>query len=769
MSKYKDGVRQNGRVLFVEPNDVFETMNGVPMTPDYSDLCISFDLVVEVVHRFKDTSSNGIDNSGKYTLTWVDKKSLDPNNKNLRNWVSFLHGKDNHLTTFYTDTNYQDVREQTEIEGLGVESVSVSFESYYTPTVTIKFVDQRGSSLFAREEAAHSSERSTVSIDNVFGAFFTAPYPKFRLQIKGFFGKPVTYQLTCSSFKGNLNSETGNFEATVTFIAYSYSLLTDIPFQYIVAAPYCKYEGANYWSTQVTSNPNWRTMESDKNPMPKIYEFVERINNCFKDISLINDNSNESIQGANEPVKTNLGEIISTIMDLFVNEDNIKAYIKDKRTNVKSINNFTGDMASLTPSDIINGNSQQVVWVSNSEKIEFEDSFKDKWKQLVNLIKKYNEVTSKASNDSSNLSYPYNITTDSEVNSKSFVRSIELKETFVKNDDKNGMMIIDNGKSVPLNKDGLKGLSFNDGATLMDSNVEQLSVFFKSDNASASYQDYKYVYVFNIGNTYKQVNDKRSEIDRNAANAMITMERDYLRLAKEKLGMAPYIGNIFKMIMCHIETLVHIMYKCYDNIYAQSIIGGRAPDKLGISLENTDIDDKDKRDKEVVPAWPLVSASDKISTIFSQEGNETIGWVGDLKSQLPWEEYKVVKSMYLACRRIGEGKLITEGPVDITYVPISPNDLNEIDNVFKFSNERNADNIAGALGVRMAQLFGVFDPNVTVTEAETFGVMDAYNLYLTIPTVEQVTRILSEITRKELSELTVNVENEPSKTTKEMH
>lgn len=765
MSKYIDGVRKNGRVLFVEPNDVFEMMNGVPMTPDYSDLCISFDLVVEVVHRFKDTSSNGIDSSGKYTLTWVDKKSLDPNNKNLRNWVSFLQGNDNHLTTFYTDTNYQDIREQTEIEGLGVDSVTVSFESYYTPTVTIKFVDQRGSALFAREEAAHSSERSTVSIDNVFGAFFTAPYPKFRLQIKGFFGKPVTYQLTCSSFKGNLNSETGNFEATVTFIAYSYSLLTDIPFQYIVAAPYCKYEGVNYWNSQVSSNPSWRTMESDKKPMPKLYEFVERINNCFKDVSLLNTESKSNIQGASDTIKTNLGEINNTIIKLFVNEDNIKPYLNDNKVNVKTINNFTGDMASLVPGDMQKGLDQQIVWISDSENIEFKDTFKDCWKTLINLIDTYNKASEKVSSNTSAIPFPYNITTAEEANSK-VPKSIKLKETFVRTDDKSGMMIKNDNGTVQLNKDGIKRLRFNDNIELTDSNAAQLEQFFRTDNASASYQNYRYVYVFNIGNTYKLVSDKLSEIDRNAANAMITLEKDYQRLAKEKLGMTPYIGNIFKMIMCHIETLVHIMYKCYDNIYAQSIIKERTPDKLGINMENTDVDDRDKKG-DVVPAWPLVSATDKISTIFSQEGNETIGWVGDLKSQLPWEEYKVVKAMYLACRRINSGKTMTEGPVDISYVPISPNDLNDIENVFTFSNEINADNIAWALGIRIAQLFGVFDPTVTASEAETFGVMDAYNLYLSMPTVEQITKILSEIVKTEVVEQTQNTEKEDKKETKD--
>ena len=50
-------------------------------------------------------------------------------------------------------------KKKTEIEGLGVESVQISYESWYTPTVTIKFVDLRGSALFGREEAIHVDEK----------------------------------------------------------------------------------------------------------------------------------------------------------------------------------------------------------------------------------------------------------------------------------------------------------------------------------------------------------------------------------------------------------------------------------------------------------------------------------------------------------------------------------------------------------------------------------------------------------------------------------
>ena len=35
------------------------------------------------------------------------------------------------------------------------------------------------------------NKREDLTVDNMFGAFFTMPYPRFRLQVKGFYGKPV--------------------------------------------------------------------------------------------------------------------------------------------------------------------------------------------------------------------------------------------------------------------------------------------------------------------------------------------------------------------------------------------------------------------------------------------------------------------------------------------------------------------------------------------------------------------------------------------------
>ena len=152
----KDG---ESRIIYLEPNDAMDDINGVPMTPDYPDLCIAFNLIVEVLPRFKTTAEKGKDYSGKYCIYWRSKSPLNGESYKPGTYVSFLTGKDGLLTTYYTDTNYEDVVRENIVEGLGVENVTVAFENYYTPTVTIKFVDQRGSSLFGREEATHHDDK----------------------------------------------------------------------------------------------------------------------------------------------------------------------------------------------------------------------------------------------------------------------------------------------------------------------------------------------------------------------------------------------------------------------------------------------------------------------------------------------------------------------------------------------------------------------------------------------------------------------------------
>ena len=163
------------RICYVEPNDVFDSIDGIPVTPPYEDFSIAFDLIVKVASRFRSNEVRGnsgqVDDKGNYQ--WIISWTSAPK-QGTPSWVTFMSGNDvgngtNSLTTSYTDISFDHYFEGEEIEGLGVEQVNVSFESWYTPTVSIKFVDTRGSAFFGREEAIHYNDNMTA--DTVFGCF----------------------------------------------------------------------------------------------------------------------------------------------------------------------------------------------------------------------------------------------------------------------------------------------------------------------------------------------------------------------------------------------------------------------------------------------------------------------------------------------------------------------------------------------------------------------------------------------------------------------
>ena len=54
------------RIIYIEPNDGLDYINDVPVTPDYSDLCIAFNLIVEIVPRFKTSAAQGQDTTEQY-------------------------------------------------------------------------------------------------------------------------------------------------------------------------------------------------------------------------------------------------------------------------------------------------------------------------------------------------------------------------------------------------------------------------------------------------------------------------------------------------------------------------------------------------------------------------------------------------------------------------------------------------------------------------------------------------------------------------------
>ena len=145
----QNDVKKLGRVEYIEPNNLFYTsdgnkvQNGIPQP--YEDYSFSVNLRVINGDRYDcgmtgdggDISKNVIEfTSDNGTLSFMDGTSV---------------GGQGYLTTNFTDINMNDPSTNTK-ECLGIESISIKYDSWYYPTVDIKFIDVRGASLMQPAE-----------------------------------------------------------------------------------------------------------------------------------------------------------------------------------------------------------------------------------------------------------------------------------------------------------------------------------------------------------------------------------------------------------------------------------------------------------------------------------------------------------------------------------------------------------------------------------------------------------------------------------------
>ena len=292
----------NSNVLYIEPNYTFHAPNPngvdmyniVPTSPPMEDYCVVVDLEVEVPVR----PLYGEVKSSDTVLHVRYSSSMDGNSRVSFNQGRKYPGSDNYYLT--TEPNemgtFYDISrdDKNTAEMFGINSITIEYQSYMVPVVTIKFTDIRGLSLFGAEDLRHnvtSSNGIKYSINDAiagsfFKCFFTFPYPRFKIMVKGFYGNPVSYELTCSDFRANFDSTTGNFGATAKFVGYSFSVLNDLTMTSLLASPRSEYFGKKYWE----DNAN-KFVFDDGKPMIPLLDVIERADSILKELSRINKDS----------------------------------------------------------------------------------------------------------------------------------------------------------------------------------------------------------------------------------------------------------------------------------------------------------------------------------------------------------------------------------------------------------------------------------------------------------------------------------------------
>ena len=744
------------RIIYVEPNDVYDrdagnAGNGESLTPKYEDFCISFNLIIEAFSRFKsDATANLTDSVGesrKYSIQWGMTK--DEMVKRRTSVLQGNRGDDilvdedgsyaysdsgyNFLTTYYTDLTHDSYRDKTQIEGLGVESVQVSYESWYTPTVTIKFIDVRGSALFGREEAVHVDEKLTA--ENIFGAFFTMPYPLFRLQVKGFLGKPVTYQLTCSGFKGEFNSQTGNFEAVATFIGYSWSLMTDIPFAYLVAAPYSPYIGAEYWRRNRNKERwgLWDDGDTFRPPM-KLHELFENISAAIAggEYGKATEEQSDELQSmSNEKKQLNT---VSSYFNVFI--ESVRSKVDDR-----CIVRFDEET-----------HNEQILLFSDSPSLRIvsDDEVAKNYEDFYTALETYSSGEYASSKD---------IGVDIAPNRwKSCPSSIAFKDAFTVTDSVDGdtQTITVNGVGT-LSTESLMRIRLNetDGMeTMTRSTADAVFSIAVGDVKNSVIR--KYAYLLNLNNLNRLVNDRLNEIKKRE-NEILNEINDNLNINIIRIlstksgdvnfndGFKPFIGNIFKLIFCHLETFCHIMFDSADEIYRQMKTGYRLPGVLGISMSSTDTV---PGVNESVTPWPAIynNGIETSECGYKSEQSEIYGWVGDFPNHRFIEE-KVVYGLQEGIQKVVSEKEHEYTATKFTGFPVVPSDFTSSGSVFGGASVRNISELSGHLATRIANIFGVTCGNSVDTEtAKIIGRLDAYNLYDRVGSVSTLSDVVRNMT-----------------------
>ena len=700
-------LKETQQVIYVEPNIMDETTSyqaggglQVNKTPDLEDMCIAVDLEVELKGR---TYSSTDSNSDTIRMTWQSSHNGEK--------VGFMKGSKvyvdkaktkyfNTLTTNYTDIFLTDVTgaEPTN-EMFGIKSIDIQYNNFMVPQVTIVFTDVRGVSLFAREEYRHNvvSNGVTATENNdlegsFFKCFFTFPYPKFTLRVKGFYGQVAAYELTCSDFRAVFDSNTGSFEVTAQFTGYAFSFLGDVMVNQIVAAPYSNYIGAQYWEDNCN---NGRFYVLGKNgtkvPMIKLGVLVNKLNDVQQEVD--SKLSEENIQNT---ISTALG-------DEKKGQQAIDSSISQIRT---KYNSYIEELQTFADNGLKKDNNKAVARRDRTDaSFYFVTDNDDEKEQIRAFAKEFDEIK------------------------KQIEICAPLQEKLARGARQNRAKW--NLSAGDAGSDGVDAKLFGDcislGSMFMDDKSTRKDAWNDWFNSK--------LFIFFDCGLYAMLNELQN-ISPLPTEEMQKVELYVYNEAFEKIfNFPPSVENITKIIMAHFETYVHMISQCASDIISDGT--KRSLNSLGMSIETfPDVKNNETNSDAgnvIIPPFPEVTRNVSLDGVEKRED----AWIGEIANgdRNKFREIALVEGLLSAVNsaatdintafnganyELQESKMCSI-PNPLTYMDIF---MTGTDNPFGEMSLSDIDSVAGHLIVRALNVFT--SPGDKI-DAATAGIYDAEN------------------------------------------
>ena len=638
--------------------DNWHPADGFERAPRLEDYCIALNLEVEVSSRDSKGTSDVIilqwGSGDKEHVSFMGGTKIGGCEVSGTKKTPRLSSRD-YLTTYYADMYVGDLVDYGTTEMIGIKSVNIEYAKSCVPMITIKFTDVRGLSLMQPTELSRNNNYDGIrglSKDNIaqsfFQCFFKMPLPKFTIYIKGYYGKPVAYEMMCDKFETNFNSDTGDYDVDTHFIGYSYSFMTDISFDALLAAPYSDYKGEAYWKSQVDKERFflWDKLHTKKMPMPTLYEVYTDFN------SLKDKTANEMLDTTLTAEELNHTDEIKKLQEIqgkyqqwyqslfnLLKENYGKRYCFDFRDN----QNESSDWFRILI--LTNSNTVGVDNLKNAYE-NFTDSFKKINDNLYALIDEFNNSGNsykKLKNISKDFSKYTRIKlfNDCYVNHNTrkvefggFNRECKLNKTQVINR-------LFYGEQSDLDK--IPNGATEDYINQVKNYKSSLKDFTLSTIYSDGSNQYKDAYIIEVD--YSDISRRIKILQVDAAKDDSKKEaakrrKEHNRLMMSKMNWYPSVENFMKIMMAHVETYMHMMYELKNSCK------GRTANELGITFDNlTDVNINSKE----IPPFPRVAKKE-----MDEYGTKEVdAWVGEFnKGSKRFEEEDLIDGLFNAVDKL---------------------------------------------------------------------------------------------------------------------
>ena len=641
-------------VKYVEPNmnlgfstedkNAWFLMDDYDRAPRLEDYCIALNIEVEISSRDGQSSLDSAPkdviilqwkNNDNEKISFMAGTKIGGYDINGTNRTPRISSATDNLTTYYADMYVGDLIDYGTTEMIGIKSVDIEYMQSCVPVITVKFTDVRGLSLFQPTELSRDNSYNGIkglNKDNIaqsfFQCFFKMPLPKFTIFIKGFYGNPVSYVMMCDKFDTNFNSSTGDFDVTARFIGYSYSFLTDVSLETLIAAPYADFGdcGKQYWDDNVKNGRFfiWDKLNTQKMKMPTLLEIYSDFRKLVKDSNKEMENTtltDEEITH-NDEINT-LNELRQKYQawyeSLFIllKERYGKRYCFDFKDNEKNLyrililtNSKTVGVDNLAQDYTQYPEEFKTINNNLYASIEEFNSSGNSYKKLKNISKDFSEYTR------------VNLFNNCYVNRNT--RKIEF----------GGF-----NRSNKLSENQVVNRLFHELEKANENNSKSIKDFTLSTIYGDGVDQYKDAYVIEVD--YSDISRRISVLNADKNKSLEAKEREKARKEHNRIMMGnmnwyPSIENFTKVMMAHLETYMMMMYKVSDACTTRTL------ESLNVSSDVVcDVNPTSK----TIPPFPRV--------VHKEVGDDNITktvdtWIGELNDGQGFIEADLVNSLFNA-------------------------------------------------------------------------------------------------------------------------